>query len=67
MIFNSFHFIILFPLLFLLYYVIPARYAKARNWYLLIVSYALYIKWKPAFALVLLGVSLVTFWGGAIS
>ena len=64
MIFNSFHFIILFPLLFLLYYVIPARYAKARNWYLLIVSYALYIKWKPAFALVLLGVSLVTFWGG---
>lgn len=67
MIFNSFHFIILFPLLFLLYYVIPAKYSKARNWYLLIVSYALYIKWKPAFALVLLGVSLVTFWGGAIS
>lgn len=66
MIYNSFNFLVLFPLIFLLYYVIPAKYPKARNWFLLLVSYALYINWKPAFALVLLGVSLVTYWGGQI-
>lgn len=66
MIYNSFNFIIFFPLLFLLYYAIPARNQKWRNAFLLIVSYALYIRWKPAFALVLLGVSLITFIGGII-
>ncbi len=66
MIYNSFHFIVLFPLVFLLYYVIPAKWQKMRNWFLLIVSYALYINWKPSFVLVLLGVSLVTYWGGQI-
>lgn len=64
MIFNSFNFIVLFPLIFLLYYVIPAKYQKARNLFLLIVSYALYIMWKPAFVLVLLGVTIMTYWGG---
>lgn len=64
MIFNSFSFIVLFPLIFLLYYVIPAKYQKARNVFLLIVSYSLYINWKPAFVLVLLGVTLVTYYGG---
>ena len=66
MIFNSFNFIVLFPIIFLLYYAIPVRWQKARNWFLLIVSYALYIKWKPAFAIVLLGVSLITYFGGRI-
>ena len=66
MIYNSFNFLVLFPLLFLLYYVIPAKYPKVRNWFLLIVSYALYSNWKPSFALVLLGVSLITYWGGQV-
>ncbi len=66
MIYNSFYFVVLFPLIFLLYYVIPANYQKARNLFLLVVSYALYVSWKPAFALVLLGVTAVTFWGGQI-
>lgn len=66
MIYNSFRFIVLFPLLFLLYYVIPVKYQKARNLFLLAISYALYVSWKPAFALVLLGVTLITYWGGQI-
>lgn len=66
MIYNSFNFIVLFPILFLLYYVIPAKYQKVRNWFLLIVSYALYISWRPTFAVVLFGVSLVTYWGGHV-
>ena len=62
MIFNSFNFIVLFPLIFLLYYAIPARYQKARNLFLLTVSYLLYLQWKPVYALILLGVTAVTFY-----
>lgn len=66
MIYNSFNFLVLFPLIFFLYYLIPAKYHQGRNWLLLCISYILYISWKPAFALVLLGVTFVTFWGGQI-
>ena len=66
MVFNSFKFVVFFPLLFLFYYVIPAKYQNTRNLFLLAVSYALYISWKPSFALVLLGVTVVTYWGGRI-
>ena len=64
MIFNSFHFLVFFPLLFLVYYLIPAKRVRWRNGYLLLVSYFLYANWKPAYALILLGVTAVTFWGG---
>lgn len=66
MIYNSFNFIIVFPLIFLLYYIIPAQYQKGRNLFLLLTSYALYISWKPVYVLVLLGVTLITYWGGRI-
>lgn len=63
MIYNSFNFIIIFPLIFLLYYVIPARYGKARNIFLLAASYLLYLQWKPVYALVLLGITAITYCG----
>lgn len=66
MVYNSFFFIVCFPLVFLLYYVIPVKFKQARNLFLLVVSYALYIRWKPAFALILLGVTLVTYLGGLL-
>ena len=66
MIYSSFNFIVLFPLLFLLYYMIPAKSGKWRNGYLLLVSYLLYANWKPAFALILLGVTAVTYFGGQV-
>lgn len=62
MIFNSFNFIILFPCIFLLYYAIPAKYEKARNYFLLLVSYLLYIQWKPVYALILLEVTAITYY-----
>ena len=62
MIFNSFNFIVLFPLIFLLYYAIPAKYTKGRNLFLLIVSYLLYLQWKPVYALILLSVTAVTYY-----
>lgn len=61
MIFNSFNFIVLFPIIFLLYYIIPARYNRGRNLYLLLVSYLLYLQWKPVHALILIGVTVITY------
>ena len=61
MIFNSFNFLILYPFIFLFYYVIPARCKKIRNYYLLVVSYSLYISWKPIYALILFGVTLFSY------
>ena len=66
MIYNSFNFIILFPILFLLYYLIPAKLGKIRNAYLLVVSYLLYVNWKPVYALILVGVTAVTFYAAKI-
>lgn len=66
MIYNSFNFLVLFPLIFLLYYVIPAKYQKGRNLFLLLTSYALYVSWKPVYVFVLLGVTLITYFGGRI-
>ena len=66
MIYNSFNFITLYPLLFLLYYVIPAKMCKWRNGYLLLVSYLLYANWKPVYTLILLGVTLVTYFSARL-
>ena len=66
MIFNSFNFIVLFPLIFLLYYAIPAKFQKTRNLFLLAVSYLLYLQWKPVYALILLGVTVVTFYSALV-
>ena len=61
MIYNSFNFLLLYPLIFLLYYAIPAGQQKWRNIYLLVASYLLYISFKPVFALVLLYVTAVSY------
>lgn len=61
MIYNSFFFITIFPLIFLLYYLVPSRYQRMRNLFLLVVSYILYLNWKPVYALILLGVTGVSY------
>ena len=62
--FNSFNFWLIFPLIFGLYWLIPAKYNQARKVFLVLVSYLLYMNWKPAFAIVLIGVTLITYCGG---
>lgn len=64
MAFNSFSFWLVFPLIFGLYWLIPAKYNQWRKVFLILASYLLYMNWKPVYALVLLGVTLVTYWGG---
>ena len=72
MIFNSFQFIWLFPIIFILYWGINTlfkgnRYANKINTILLIfISYAIYIQYKPIYALLLLYITIVTYGGGKI-
>lgn len=66
MLINSLYFGFLFPLIFILYWTIPASLKQVRNYLLLIVSYLVYMNWKPAFATVLLDVTLITYSGGVI-
>lgn len=66
MAFNSFNFWLVFPFIFGLYLLIPAKWNQWRKVFLVVASYLLYMNWKPAFAFVLLGVTLITYWGGLI-
>lgn len=66
MIFNSFNFLILFPFIFLLYYVIPVKCQKIRNLYLLAVSFLLYLNWRPIYATILLWVIVFTFYSAKL-
>lgn len=61
MIFNSFNFLVVYPFLFLAYYTIPEKYDGLRNMYLLIVSYLLYMNFNAVYALILLGITTVTY------
>lgn len=63
MVFNSFSFWLVYPILFLFYWAIPSNKNRARNIYLLVISYLLYMNWKPTFAIVLFFVSLITYMG----
>lgn len=70
MIFNSFQFVWLFPIIFLIYWIITGRknaiYNKLSNALLIILSYALYLQWKPVYAFVLLGITLITYVGAIL-
>lgn len=61
MLLNSFLFVCLFPLLCIVYYALPVRWGNARNLFLLLSSYFIYLNWKPTFALVLLGITALTY------
>ncbi|MDO5446787.1 MAG: MBOAT family O-acyltransferase [Prevotellaceae bacterium] len=62
--FNSFNFWLLFPFIFIICMAIPQRAHRWQNGFLLLVSYLLYMNWNPAFAIVLFGITLITYIGG---
>ena len=66
MTFNSFSFWLVFLLIFGIYWLIPAKWNQWRKVFLIVVSYLLYMNWKPTFALVLLAITLVTYGGGYV-
>ena len=62
--FTDLRFWLIFPLIFVLYWAIPAKWNTWRKVFLVLVSYLLYMNWKPAYAIVLLGITLITYSGG---
>lgn len=66
MLFNSFNFWLVFPLIFVVYWAIPTHMNAYRKIYLILVSYLLYMNWRPVYALVLLFVTVITFWGAFV-
>lgn len=69
MIFNSFQFIWLFPIIFVIYWIcrkFDRSHFEISKYALLIISYGVYMQWSLFFGFVLLFVSLTTY-GGAIA
>ena len=66
MLFNSFAFLIFFPVVCIIYYLLPSL--KLRNLFLLVASYYFYMNWEPVYALLLLASTSITYFaalGGA--
>lgn len=59
MLFNSIAFLIFFPIVTLIYWLIPSQ-GKWRTIFLLIASYYFYMNWEPAYALLILFSSVTT-------
>ena len=59
MLFNSLAYLIFFPIISLLYFLIP--WQRVRNIMLLIASYYFYMRWDPRFIVLMIGVTLVTY------
>ena len=61
MLFNSIDFLVFFPLVVLVYFVIPR---KARYLWLLVASYYFYMCWNPQYALLMATSTVITYAGG---
>ena len=66
MLFNSFNFWIIFPFIFLFFWIIPSKQQLTKKIILITISYLLYINWDAAYSLILLGITLITFYGAKI-
>lgn len=63
MAFNSFHFLIFFPIVVLLYYIIPRK--MKRTW-LLIASYYFYMSWNYKYSVLILTSTVITYISGLL-
>lgn len=61
MLFNSFSFLLFFPIVTLIYFLIPQN---KRYLWLLVASYYFYMSWNPKYALLLALSTVITFLGG---
>lgn len=75
MLFNSFQFLWLFPIIFLIYYLVDwvirvffdsKKSSKIGNFLLIIISYALYLQWNAKYVFILLGITTITYFGAII-
>lgn len=63
MLFNSFRYIVFFPLLLLFYFALPA---KLKNWWLLLCSYYFYMSWNAAYGVLLLAYTIISYAGARL-
>lgn len=63
MLFNSYNFLIFFPIVVLIYFLIPH---KIRYIWLLIASYYFYMCWNAKYALILLFSTVITYASGLL-
>lgn len=63
MLFNSFSFLVFFPLVTLLYYVMPKKYQWVLLW---VSSYYFYMCWNPKYLLLLLVSTVITYASGLL-
>lgn len=61
MLFNSISFLLFFPIVCIVYFMIPANQLRLRNVMLLLASYYFYMNWEPTYALLLLTSTLITY------
>ena len=61
MLFNSLAFLLFFPIVCAIYFCIPSGCLRWRNLFLLAASYYFYMNWEPAYALLLLTSTVVTY------
>ena len=61
MLFNSFEFIVFFPAVVGIFFILPEKY---RRWFLLAASYYFYMCWRVEYAAVLLSITLIDYWVG---
>lgn len=59
MLFNSYSFLIFFPIVCAIYFLLPT--IKWRNYFLLGASYYFYMNWEPVYALLLLSSTIITY------
>lgn len=64
MIFNSFEFLLFFPVVCVIYFALGKN--KYRNLFLLIASYYFYMNWKPVYALLILTSTVLTYLCGLL-
>lgn len=63
MVFNSIQFLVFFPIVVGVYYLIPA---KARKFWLLFASYYFYMSWNAVYSLLILTSTVVTYFSGIL-
>lgn len=66
MLFNSFNFWLIFPFIFSIYWIIPSKFHSIKKFYLIAISYVLYMLWDVAHSLILFGITILTFYGAII-
>lgn len=63
MLFNSFSFLVFFPIVVGIYFIIPKKF---RQYWLLIASYYFYMNWNAVYAILIFGITVIGYVGGVL-